>query len=87
MVTYTEVGPIAERKTPSPSQQRAIEAPRGRCSSSPDRAPARRSASSSASAILIEHHGVDPARICAFTFTNKAAGEITHRLEDRLGRA
>ncbi|MEO8335735.1 MAG: UvrD-helicase domain-containing protein [bacterium] len=34
---------------------------------------------------LIEEHDFDPARICAFTFTNKAAGEITHRLHDRLG--
>jgi superfamily I DNA/RNA helicase len=33
---------------------------------------------------LVEHHGFDPARICAFTFTNKAAGEIAHRLETRL---
>jgi len=36
---------------------------------------------------LIEHHGFDPARICAFTFTNKAAGEIAHRLEARLPEA
>lgn len=36
---------------------------------------------------LIERHGFDPARICAFTFTNKAAGEIAHRLEARLGAA
>jgi DNA helicase-2/ATP-dependent DNA helicase PcrA len=36
---------------------------------------------------LIEEHGFDPARICAFTFTNKAAGEIAHRLEARLGAA
>ena len=36
---------------------------------------------------LIEEHGIAPARICAFTFTNKAAGEITHRLETRLGVA
>ena len=36
---------------------------------------------------LIEHHRFDPARICAFTFTNKAAGEIAHRLEVRLGDA
>ena len=36
---------------------------------------------------LIEHRGFDPARICAFTFTNKAAGEIAHRLEARLGDA
>jgi DNA polymerase III epsilon subunit family exonuclease len=34
---------------------------------------------------LIQHHQVDPSRICAFTFTNKAAGEITNRLEHRLG--
>ncbi len=34
---------------------------------------------------LIEHLGFDPARICAFTFTNKAAGEIEHRLETQLG--
>lgn len=36
---------------------------------------------------LIEHLKFDPARICAFTFTNKAAGEIAHRLEARLGGA
>lgn len=34
---------------------------------------------------LIENLGFDPARICAFTFTNKAAGEIEHRLETQLG--
>ena len=34
---------------------------------------------------LIEVLGVDPARICAFTFTNKAAGEIATRLEKQLG--
>lgn len=33
---------------------------------------------------LIEHRGVAPERICAFTFTNKAAEEIAGRL-DRLG--
>ena len=36
---------------------------------------------------LVEVLGLDPARICAFTFTNKAAGEISHRLESRLGEA
>ncbi len=34
---------------------------------------------------LIEDLGVEPARICAFTFTNKAAGEIASRLERQLG--
>jgi DNA helicase II / ATP-dependent DNA helicase PcrA len=33
---------------------------------------------------LIERHGVAPERICAFTFTNKAAEEIATRL-DQLG--
>src|SRR5678815_1166138 len=36
---------------------------------------------------LIEELGYDPARICAFTFTNKAAGEIAERLGHRLGAA
>ncbi|HVE34107.1 MAG TPA: UvrD-helicase domain-containing protein [Gemmatimonadaceae bacterium] len=36
---------------------------------------------------LIEELQCDPARICAFTFTNKAAGEIAHRLGHRLGPA
>jgi superfamily I DNA/RNA helicase len=35
--------------------------------------------------LLIEQRGVRPSRICAFTFTNKAAGEIAHRLERTLG--
>jgi len=34
---------------------------------------------------LIEVKGIAPDRICAFTFTNKAAGEISARLEKFLG--
>src|ERR1041384_7580343 len=34
---------------------------------------------------LIEERGADPSRICAFTFTNKAAGEIAARLATHLG--
>jgi superfamily I DNA/RNA helicase len=35
---------------------------------------------------LIEQ-GADPRRLCAITFTNKAAGEIAHRLRHALGAA
>ena len=34
---------------------------------------------------LIDAHAADPSRICAFTFTNKAAEEIATRLERQLG--
>lgn len=34
---------------------------------------------------LVHVRGFDPARICAVTFTNKAAGEIAGRLRDSLG--
>ena len=34
---------------------------------------------------LLEELDFDPERICAFTFTNKAAGEIAERLERSLG--
>ncbi|MFL5522919.1 MAG: UvrD-helicase domain-containing protein, partial [Gemmatimonadaceae bacterium] len=34
---------------------------------------------------LVEMLGTDPARICVFTFTNKAAGEIAERLQKELG--
>ncbi|HEX9220380.1 MAG TPA: UvrD-helicase domain-containing protein [Gemmatimonadaceae bacterium] len=34
---------------------------------------------------LVDKLEIDPARICVFTFTNKAAGEIAERLESELG--
>ncbi len=34
---------------------------------------------------LVDRCGLDPARICAVTFTNKAAGEIASRLRSTLG--
>ncbi len=71
--------------TPSDSQRRAIEASAG-----PRLVLAGPGAGKTFCLIeriahLVETLGVAPARICAFTFTNKAAGEIAHRLVDRLG--
>ncbi len=73
--------------SPSPSQREAIEAP-------PQSQLVMAGPGAGKTFCLIEriHYLIeslhfDPARICAFTFTNKAAGEIASRLECRLGDA
>jgi superfamily I DNA/RNA helicase/DNA polymerase III epsilon subunit-like protein len=70
---------------PSPSQREAIEAPR-----EPLLVLAGPGAGKTFCLIeriryLIERLGVAPERLCAFTFTNKAAGEIAERLARTLG--
>ncbi len=74
-------------KQPSPSQQRAIEAAPHSLLVLAGPGAGKTYCLIERIRFLIEEHGFDPARICAFTFTNKAAGEITHRLEQRLGPA
>jgi DNA polymerase III epsilon subunit family exonuclease len=70
----------------SPQQKRAIEAPLG-----PVLVVAGPGAGKTACLIgrvryLVEKLGMVPERICAVTFTNKAAEEIAVRLRDSLGR-
>ncbi|HYV95905.1 MAG TPA: UvrD-helicase domain-containing protein [Gemmatimonadaceae bacterium] len=72
---------------PSPSQRSAIEAPPGPLLVLAGPGAGKTYCLIERIRFLIEAHGFDPARICAFTFTNKAAGEIAHRLETRIGAA
>jgi superfamily I DNA/RNA helicase/DNA polymerase III epsilon subunit-like protein len=70
---------------PSPSQRAAIEADPG-----PTLVLAGPGAGKTFCLIerirhLIEFREIDPTRICAFTFTNKAADEIASRLARRIG--
>ena len=74
-----------ELRQPSPSQREAIEAPAHSLLVLAGPGAGKTYCLIERIRYLIEHHGKDPARICAFTFTNKAAGEITSRLESRLG--
>ncbi len=71
--------------TPSPSQRSAIEAEPRALLVLAGPGAGKTFCLTERIRFLIEHHGFEPARICAFTFTNKAAGEIAHRLTDRLG--
>lgn len=73
--------------TPSPSQRAAIEAPRG-----PVLVLAGPGAGKTFCLIerirhTVDAFGIAPRRICAVTFTNRAAGEIAERLREALGPA
>jgi superfamily I DNA/RNA helicase len=81
-------GPFtAHTAVPSPSQREAIEAEPRSLLVLAGPGAGKTFCLAERIRFLIERHGFDPARICAFTFTNKAAGEIAHRLEARLGPA
>lgn len=71
--------------TPSPSQRRAIEGPLGPLLVLAGPGAGKTFCLTERIGYLIEQQKLDPARICAFTFTNKAADEIAHRLVARLG--
>jgi len=82
-MTHTDFAPSITE--PTPSQRRAIEAEPRSLLVLAGPGAGKTFCLIERIRYLIEHHGFDPSRICAFTFTNKAAGEIAHRLESRLG--
>lgn len=71
--------------SPSPAQRRAIEAPLGPVLVIAGPGAGKTSCLVARIEHLIESHGLAPDRLCAVTFTNKAAEEVAHRLEARLG--
>ena len=80
-----EILPLTGVPSPSISQREAIEAPPGPLLVLAGPGAGKTYCLIERIRFLIERHGVPPSRICAFTFTNKAADEITHRLERTLG--
>lgn len=71
--------------TPSPRQRDAIEAPLGPMLVLAGPGAGKTFCLTERIRFLIEQRGFDPARICAVTFTNKAAQEIAERLHHTLG--
>ena len=76
---------VTSTLTPTLSQREAIEAPPGPVLVLAGPGAGKTFCLIERTRFLIEEQGVDPERICVFTFTNKAAGEIASRLESRLG--
>jgi DNA helicase-2/ATP-dependent DNA helicase PcrA len=75
----------APGRVPSPSQRAAIEAPAEALLVLAGPGAGKTFCLIERIRFLLEQLGMDPARICAFTFTNKAAGEIAERLARSLG--
>ena len=75
----------APPRVPSPSQRAAIEAPAGALLVLAGPGAGKTFCLIERIRFLLERLEMDPARICAFTFTNKAAGEIGERLVRTLG--
>jgi DNA helicase-2/ATP-dependent DNA helicase PcrA len=80
-MTTSEAAP----PVPSESQRRAIEAGIGPVLVLAGPGAGKTYCLAQRIRFLIEQRGADPARICAFTFTNKAAGEIAARLATHIG--
>ena len=77
--------PVAAPHAPSPSQKAAIEAASGPILVLAGPGAGKTFCLAERIRFLVEQQGADPSRICAFTFTNKAAGEIASRLARHLG--
>jgi superfamily I DNA/RNA helicase/DNA polymerase III epsilon subunit-like protein len=70
---------------PSPAQRQAIDAPLGPVLVVAGPGAGKTYCLIARIARLIAWHGFDPRRICAVTFTNKAADEIATRLQREIG--
>jgi superfamily I DNA/RNA helicase/DNA polymerase III epsilon subunit-like protein len=70
---------------PSPAQRQAIDAPLGPVLVVAGPGAGKTYCLIARIARLIAWHGLDPRRICAVTFTNKAADEIAARLQREIG--
>src|SRR3954464_1289956 len=75
----------APGRVPSPSQRAAIEGPAQAMLVLAGPGAGKTFCLIERIRFLLERLEMDPARICAFTFTNKASGEIAERLERTLG--
>lgn len=78
---------MPKSQTPSPSQREAITAPPGTLLVLAGPGAGKTFCLIERIRFLIDELEIDPARICAFTYTNKAAGEIGTRLREELGVA